>query len=155
MRSPSPSSHPEVEALVQRLLQGCEIRRSAADIDVVSVGIDSDRRHLGAELREHIRGERREGAVRAVDPDAEPTQIGAEALDDLRCIALSGPLERLARTTSGSRGIEQRLDRLFLVVGELLAPGIEELDPVVLGRVVRGRDNRSEILDLEGHRGSR
>ena len=43
------------------------------------------------------------------------------------------------------RGLEQRLDRLLGGVGELEAVGAEELDAVVLERVVRGRDHHPEI----------
>ena len=50
------------------------------------------------------------------------------------------------RRPARRRGIEQRLDRQLVVVRELLSRAVEELDAVVLGRVVRGGDHRAEVL---------
>src|SRR5690242_10419725 len=44
-----------------------------------------------------------------------------------------------------ARLVEQGLDLLLLVVGQLLTVAIEELDAVVLGRVVRRGDHAAEI----------
>src|SRR5205807_9661115 len=45
----------------------------------------------------------------------------------------------------GPRPVEQRLDLLFLLVGELLTVAVEELDTVVLRRVVRRSDDAAEV----------
>ena len=42
-------------------------------------------------------------------------------------------------------GVEQRLDLFLLYVGQLLAVAIEELDAVVLGRVVGRGDDAPEV----------
>ena len=47
--------------------------------------------------------------------------------------------------SSRRRSVEQRLDLLLLLVGELAAVAVEELDAVVLGRVVRGGDDDAEV----------
>src|SRR3990172_7681003 len=52
-------------------------------------------------------------------------------------------------------GIEQRLDLLLLLVRQLLSLSIEELDPVVLGRVVRRGDDRTEVLREQRDGGGR
>ena len=51
-------------------------------------------------------------------------------------------------------GVEERLDRLLIIVRELAAVGLKELDAVVLGRVVRSRDDCPEILRQESDGGS-
>src|SRR5215211_2875921 len=52
-------------------------------------------------------------------------------------------------------GSEQRLDLLLLSIRQLTAVAVEELDAVVVRRVVRRRDHRAEIEREERHRGSR
>src|SRR5262249_34202459 len=47
--------------------------------------------------------------------------------------------------------VEQRLDLLFLLVGQLLAVAIEELDAVVLGRVMRRSDHAAEVERQQRH----
>ena len=51
----------------------------------------------------------------------------------------------LHAATVGCAGIEKRLDLLLDRVGELGAVAVEELDAVVLRRVVRGGDDGAEI----------
>ena len=67
-------------------------------------------------------------------------------LENVRDVAGGRVLGDLDRATPVRRRIEERLDRLLLRVRELVALGREELDAVVLGRVVRGREDDAEIL---------
>ena len=109
------------------------------------VGLDADCRHLGAEAPERIRSDARHRSVRAVEPDRHARQVRAEA-DDCREIAVLRTLQRLDRASAGSRSVEEGLDRLVVPVRELLASRAEDLDPVVLRRVVGGGDDHAEIL---------
>ncbi len=63
-------------------------------------------------------------------------------------------VECLDRPAARSSGVEERLDLLLLFVDELAA-GAEELDAVVLGRVVRSRDHDPELGGEKGDRGRR
>ena len=54
-----------------------------------------------------------------------------------RSVALRQPLEKL--------GIDQRFDLMLDLVGQLEAVRAEELDAVVVERIVRGRDHHAEI----------
>ena len=51
--------------------------------------------------------------------------------------------------------VEQRLDLLLRRVGQLVARRVEELDAVVLGRVVRRRDDDAEVEREQRDRGRR
>src|SRR5580765_2368617 len=57
--------------------------------------------------------------------------------------------------TSGRRLLEQRFDLLLLRIGEFLTVAVEELDAVVLGRVVRRRDHAAEVEGQERDCGCR
>ena len=67
-------------------------------------------------------------------------------LDDV----LDVPRDRVVRLLDGAAarpaGVEERLDLDLVRIGQLVALAVEDLDPVVLGRVVRGRDDEPEIL---------
>ena len=137
---------PEVERLRgHEPLQGSEVGRAAADVDVRAVGLRSDRVHLRAELREGTRREVRERAVRAVDADPEAGEIRAEVRDDMVEIRIRGVVEGLDRSAAGRRRVEERLDLLLLLVDELPSAS-EELHAVVLRRVVRRRDDDAEVV---------
>ena len=137
----------EVEAAVAHgLLQQREVGRAAADVDVVAVGRIADRVHLRAALLECLRCEPGVRAVRAVDHDAQPAQIGAEPLEDVLQVGVGRDLDVLdASLVDAGRRSEQRLDLLLGRVGQLVAMRVEELHAVVLGRVVRRRDDDAEV----------
>ena len=111
----------------------------------VAVGLDADRRHLGAELLERLGRDRRVRAVRAVDADPEAGEVAAEALDDVLEVAVRRDVDAVDLAAAGALGVEQRLDLLLGGVGQLAALRVEELDAVVLGRVVRGGDHDAEV----------
>jgi hypothetical protein len=104
------------------------------------------------------RGRRDAGvrAVRAVDHQPEAREVGAEALEDVVEVAVGRNADVVDPAGRAlGRLVEEGLDLLFRSVRELLAVAVEELDAVVLGRVVRGRDDGAEIEREQGHRGSR
>ena len=112
----------------------------------VPSGSAADRRHVGAEPLEGLRRDPRVGAVGAVDDDPEPGEVGAEALDDVLEVAVGRDADAVDRLRCvRSRRVEQRLDLLLGRVRQLLPVAVEELDAVVLGRVVRGGDDRAEV----------
>ena len=58
----------------------------------------------------------------------------------------------LDRPPAGAARLEQRLDLELVGVGQLVPPAVEDLDAVVLGRVVRGGDHQPEVLREQGDR---
>ena len=132
-----------------------EVGRAAADVDVRPVRRVADGDHLRAELLERLRREAGVGAVRAVDRDAEAGQVGAEALEHVLEVAVRRDLDPVDLAAAGSRRVEERLDLLLGGVRQLAAVAVEELDAVVLRRVVRGGDHRAEIEAEQRDRGRR
>ena len=82
----------------------------------------------------------------------QPAQIGAEALDDVLEVAVGRHLDAIDLAAAGGLRLHQRLDLELGRVGELAPVVVEELDPVVLGRVVRGGDDDAQIERQQGHR---
>ena len=144
---------PEVEPLAcNKLLQGAQVGGAATDVDVGAVRAVADRDHLGAEPLERRRRDARVGAVGAVDPDPEALELLSEALDHMVDVTavddvevVDPPLVRVPGSFA-----EQRLDLLLRVVRQLLPVAVEELDAVVLRRIVGGRDDRAEIECEQG-----
>ena len=73
-------------------------------------------------------------------------EVGAEVLQHVVDVADDGVIGCLDRASTDGRSVEKRLDRLLVLVGELVAFRVEELDSVVLRWVVRGREDDAEIL---------
>ncbi len=136
-------------ALDDGALQECGVGGAAADVDVRAVRRVPDRVHGRAEPLEGVHGEAGAGPVGAVEHDVQSGEVRAEGGGgevDVRGRDTAVPRDRAE--AGGGRRLEQRLDRLLVPVGEL--PGAaEELDAVVLGRVVRRRDHGAEI-ELDG-----
>jgi hypothetical protein len=122
-----------------------QVGRPAPDVDVGAVGLIADRRHVGAQAGERLRRDPRVRAVRAVDDDAQPVELAAEALEHVLQVALRGDAHAVDRAAARAVGGEQRFDLLLGGVHELLPVTVEELDAVVLGRVVRGGDHDAEV----------
>ena len=143
-----------VTALGHDTSQEREVRRPAADVDVLPVGVGTDREDLGPELLEGFRRDARVGAVRAIDGDAEAAEVAPEALDDVLEVAVGRDADAVDRSgLFRRRRVEQRLDLLLGLVGQLAALGVEELDAVVLRRVVRRGDDRADVEGEQRHRG--
>ena len=130
---------------------------AAIAVDVGAVGLDGDRNHLGAELPQHGRRHLVGGAVGAIDDDLQAVERGAlreavlheldvaarcvvDPLGAAEAVALR-QLTPLAAIVDGHAG----LDLGFDVVRQLVAVGPEQLDAVVLKRIVGGRDHDAEI----------
>src|SRR5581483_6953601 len=145
--------HEPMEAEVRHRRDGDEIdselEREHRD-DLIAV----DRRAVlvdgCSELLECARRDVRICAVRAVDRDAEPAQIGAEALEHVLEVAVDRDADTVDLTAAGRGRVEQPLDLLLDGIAQLMTVAVEELDAVVLRRVVRGRDDDAEIEPKEG-----
>ncbi len=72
-------------------------------------------------------------------------------LEDVLEIAVARVVDRLDGAAVARGSLEETLDRLFLGVRELAPTGAEDLHAVVLGRVVRRGDDRTEVLGEECH----
>ena len=124
-------------------------------VDVLAVRGVPDRGHLGAEPLERLRGDPGIGAVGAVDRDPEAGEVGAEALEHVVEVAVGVDADAVDRPAAAFGRVEQRLDLLLGRVGELAAVLVEELDAVVLRRVVRSRDDDAEVEREQRHGGRR
>ena len=90
----------KIEALARdEVLQGGEVGRAAARVDVPPVGIDADCGHLGAEAPERIGSDARHRSVRAVEPDRQARQVRSEA-DDRGDVVLLRTLEPVLQAQS-------------------------------------------------------
>ncbi len=136
-------------------LEERQIGGAAALVDVLAVRRRRHRGHLGAEALECLRSDPRVRAVRAVDGDPETGQVGAEALDDMLQVAVLGDAHAVDRTAAVRRSVEERLDLLLDEVRELVSVAVEELDAVVLRRVVRGGDHDAQVESEQGDGGRR
>src|SRR5439155_11528567 len=106
---------PEVEAAARHeLLQPPEVGGAAADVDVRAVGLVADRLDPGAELLERARREAGVGAVRAIDRDPEPGEVGAEALEHVLEIAVGGDAHAVDLASARAGRFEERLDLLLV-----------------------------------------
>ena len=112
---------------------------------LVPSGLRRDGRHLGAEPLEGRRCDPGVGAVRAIDGDPKARQVAAEPLEHVLEVAVDRDLDAVDCAAAGRRRVEQRLDLLLRLVGQLAPVAVEELDAVVLGRVVRRRDDDAEV----------
>ena len=95
-------------------------------------------------------------SVGRVDRDPHPGQIDAEALEDVLEVRVGRDLDVLDLALVDSRRRrEQLLDLLLRDVRQLVALRVEELDAVVLRRVVGGRDDDAQVEreQCDGRRG--
>src|SRR4051812_34175356 len=148
--------HAEIErVLPDDALQRTQIRRAAVLVDVRAVGLDADHGDACAEALERARRDLGVSTVCAVDADAQPREIGAESVDHVLQIAVSCNLDVIDRAAPRRVGVEERFDLLLARVAQLLAMRVEELDAVVLRRVVRRRDLGTEVEGEQRDRGGR
>jgi hypothetical protein len=126
---------------------------AAVAIDVEAVGCHAQRYDLGAQLPQHGGRHLVGGAMGAVDHHLEPVEpeaFGEAAFDEFDVAAAGvveplGAAERVRRHAMRRRPVELALDRRLDLVGELVPVGAEQLDAVILERIVRGRDHDAEI----------
>ena len=124
--------------------------RAATLVDVEAVGGAPDRDHLGAELLEDARADAIVGAVGAIDDELEAPQrvlLGKRALAEFEVAALGVVhalgLAEVLRRLHYQGSVEERLDLALHGVRQLHAVRREELDAVVLERIVRGGDHHA------------
>ena len=84
-------------------------------------------------------------AVDCANGDAETAEISPEALDDVLEVAVVRDVDPVKLAAAGCVRLEQRLDLLLALVGQLLSRAVEELDAVVLRRIVRCGDHRADV----------
>ncbi len=140
--------------LAHRLGHGLGMGGAALVVDVGPVGRHPDRDHLGAQLVERGGGHLVGGPVGAIDhhPQSVQGQAAREAgLDDLDIAGL-GVVDALHAAEAGRRSqallqalVHQGLDLSLAGVGQLIAVGAEQLDPVVGEIVVRGGDHHPKV----------
>ncbi len=140
------------------------VGRAAALVDVGAVGLVPDCDHLGAELLEHGGRDLVGRPVRAVDRDAQALQglLPWKALLQEDDVTPRGVVDSPRSAEVGAQRASalqlgrahQGLDPDLGLVRELPAVAREELDPVVLERVVRGADHRARVAaHVDGEEG--
>jgi len=129
------------------------LQRSAFPIDVLSVGLDGERRHRGAELVEHLGAHVIGRPVGAVDRNAQPSRVksAGRCSSRTRCSGrrrrrCGTPCRCRLRSASGvdpcRRATARSRARLRRAACSRCG---EELDPVVLEGIVRRRDDRARV----------
>ena len=127
---------------------------SAFLVDVESVGLDADRNDIGAQFPQRFRHHLVGGAVGAIDHHAQAVEaevarqraLGEFDVAVMDAVDAAGAAETGAlRQPLVERFIEQLLDLLLDVVGQLEALRAEQLDAVVLEQVMRGGNHHAEI----------
>ncbi len=145
----------DVSAHLTHLAAECLRRgRAAFLVDVEAVRLDADGDHVGAQFPQRLRHHLVGRAMCAIDDDAQAFEaerarqrpLGEFDVAVIRTVdaagaADAGAVGELARKVL----IEQLLDPHLDVVRELVAVGSEQLDAVVVERIVRGRDHHAEI----------
>ena len=120
------------------------MERAAPDVDVVAVGVVEHRVHVGTEPAQQAGCELRRRAVRAVDHDRQALERPLGRGHQMLQVAFA-PDPVLAHPAGLARRPgrfgQQRLDLVLELVGELRAVAREELDAVVLRRIVRCGDH--------------
>src|SRR6185312_4643111 len=137
-------------------------RRGAATVvDVAAVRRATDGDDLGTEVGEHPGTDFVGGAVGAIDDDLQSGEVnaarqrgGAEFLV-LHARAVDAAGFPQAAGSTGDDGLGQLgLDALLELIRELRAAAIEELDAVVVVRIVRGADDDAEVtVEMARHIG--
>ncbi len=140
-------------AVHDRALERLRRCRAATGVDVRAVGRVEEREHFGAGLREHRRRDAVGRAVGAVEDDACAFELRRERYEEV--LVLLHQAARIADETDPTLGRAREdvvaghrgLDLILRRVRQFQAAVIEELDPVVWRRVVRGADDaaRDEV----------
>ena len=132
-------------------LEGLQVGRAAAVVDVQAVGLRADDVHLGARAAEGVRRDPAGGAVGAVQDHAHPLEPVRDGPHQVQDVAVLGVREQVDAPDPGAggapevAGLEDLLDLVLHPVRELPPAVGQELDPVVGGRVVRGGDHHAEV----------
>ncbi|MCY1535435.1 hypothetical protein D9M68_708410 [compost metagenome] len=124
------------------------MQRAHALVDVEAVGMHADGMHLGTQFAEDMRSDVVRGAVGGVHYDRHPIQVllvreGALAELDVTALRVghaAGAAQGF-RADAAQRLVQRGLDRRLDIVGQLHALCREELDAVVMVRVMRSADD--------------
>ena len=128
--------------------------RTAFLVDVEAVRLDADGENIRAELPKGLRRNLVGGTMGAIDNHAQtvelhvPRQRALGVFDIARMggVDAFGAAQRLRLgKILGQIRRNQRLDLLFRFIGELVAIGPEQLDAIILKRIVRRRDHHTKI----------
>ena len=123
-------------------------------VDVESVGLDADGNNVGAQFPQRFRYHLVGRAVGAIDHHAHAVEaeiarqraLGEFDVAVMHAVDAAGaPETRALRQSLVERFVEQLLDLLFDIVGQLEALRAEQLDAVVLEQVMRGGNHHAEI----------
>ena len=128
--------------------------RAAIVVDVEAVRLDPDRDHVGAKLPQRVGRDPVGGAIGAVDDDAQAfeRQVARQrafgefdvavvhAVDALGAAEIAAAGEAL-----GQIAVHQPFDLALGLVGQLVAVRPEQLDAVVVERIVRCRNHDAEV----------
>ena len=133
-----------------------KMRRAAALVNVHAVRLAVDKVAEAAETAEELRRGRGRRAVRAVHKHAQAGKVtldGAGKMIDVRLARLAQAVAQHADLAVRGSGIDVGEDLLlhllFDGVGQLVALLVEDLDAVVLIRIVRGGDDNARVRALE------
>ena len=141
--------------------QAFDVRRAAAGVDIAAVGLDRGRRNPRSQALEDRRRGPVGGAVRAIEQDVEGREVEVtEPFLQGAQVVVEGAVQRPHAPEAlgpGRLALQVRLDLRLHRVGQLVAVGAEELDPVVDVGVVGGRQDHAEVkaITLDQHRRSR
>ncbi len=131
-----------------------QVGGTAIFIDVEAIRIDADGNHVGAQFPQRARRDFVGGAVGAIDDNAQAferhglgqRQLGEFDVAILHAVDALGAAEIGAfGELLGEIGIDQLFDLGFHFVTELVAVRSEQLDAVVVERIVRSRDHDAKI----------
>ncbi|MNI13936.1 hypothetical protein D3C73_671850 [compost metagenome] len=136
------------------LLQRFRAGRSAAEIDVGAIRLVADRHDISAKLPKSQRSDLVSRTVGAIDGDAKTMKrhVTRQCAFGLLDIAIDIALDALRPADIGGFGklgvqiaVEQILDAHLQFVGKLVAIRAEELDAIVLERIMRSGDHHTDI----------
>src|SRR3990172_5100591 len=132
------------------------MERTDSGVDVPPVRASSDRHDVSAEIPKELWRQPVRGAVRAVENDLHPSKASernnATEKGEVVALSLSSQLQGPDSFASWPwRAVllsEPPLKFFLPGIGEFRSAGTEELDPIVLKRVVRGGDYDSAVRQI-------
>ena len=137
------------------LRQGLGVLGTAAEVDVLPVRFVKQGGHLRTQFGEGIRGDAVCGAVGAVqdDPASLEGVFLGEGMLQKNDVPAPGVFHAVGLAQFGRRGVERvqvvreddRFDGTLCVIGKFIAIAAEDLDAVVLERIMRSRYDDASV----------
>ena len=142
--------HADVGAVLQH--RSSNVRRhgrATSIVDVAPIRCIRDHDHLRAGGAEHLRPDHGCSTIRCVEHDAQPVEaapleVPQHMVDIGSMVAVVRHRSCVREITTAQDRLQLGLDALLDVVGQLEPAEREQLDPIVVIRVVGGRHDRSE-----------